>query len=199
MFHRIAVLVSVVLLACACTEVRQGVASPADSGTATAPTEDSSPPSSSEEDPGDPSSPPGTGDGGGPAQPGSEDEGDAMRVEGLRFTSDDGSTTLVVNLSSSGVPEWTVGYSEATGPGGGSVDLAGDAFLKVRLKTQTTPGGQSTSKIRVSPGPVAEAQTTGYADGYEEVLIGVRDGEQPFRAYALTDPGRIVIEVGATG
>jgi hypothetical protein len=122
-----------------------------------------------------------------------------MHVKGLRFTSDDGGTTLVVDLSSSGVPEWTAGYSEATGPNGGPVDIAGEAFLKLRLKTQSAPNGQSSSKIRVSPGPVAEAQTTGFADGYEEVLIGVRDGEQPFRAYAQTDPGRIVIEVGAAG
>jgi hypothetical protein len=194
MLHRLAVLVSVVLLACGCTEVRQGVAAPAET-TSQSPTS----PSPSEEQPDDPSSTPGSEDGGGPAQPGTEDDGSAMHVEGLRFTSDEGSTTLVVSLSSSGVPEWTVGWSEPTGPGGGSVDIAGDAFLKVRLKTQAAPGGQGTSKIRVSPGPVAEAQTTGFADGYEEVLIGVRDGEQPFRAYAQTDPGRIVIEVGAPG
>jgi hypothetical protein len=192
MLHRLAVLVSVVLLACGCTEVREGVASPAETTT-------QEPTSPSPEQPADPSSPPGTEDGGGPAQPGSEDDGSAMRVKGLRYTSDDSGTTLVVDLSSSGVPEWTVGYSEATGPGGGSVDIAGDAFLKLRLKTQTAPGGQSTSKIRVNPGPVAEAQTTGFAEGYEEVLIGVRDGEQPFRAYAQTDPGRIVIEVGTPG
>jgi hypothetical protein len=27
------------------------------------------------------------------------------------------------------------------------------------------------------------------------VLVGVRGGELPFRAFALTDPGRIVIDV----
>jgi hypothetical protein len=188
MLHRFAVLVCVVLLACGCTEVREGVAAPAE----TTPQQPTSP--SPSEQP--PEGPPGSADGGGPAQPGSEDDGGAMHVEGLRFTSDEGSTTLVVNLSSSGVPEWTVSWAEPTGPGGGTVDIAGDAFLKVRLRTQAAPDGQSSSKIRVSPGPVAEAQTTGFADGYEEVLIGVRDGQQPYRAYAETDPGRIVIEVG---
>ena len=188
MLHRIAVLVSVVLLACACTEVREGVASPA--GTST---QQPTSPSPSPSEP--PADPPGT-EGGGPAQPGTEDDGSAMRVKGLRYTSQDGATTLVVDLSSSGVPEWTAGYSEATGPDGGPVDIDGDAFLKLRLKTQAAPSGQGSSKIRVSPGPVAEALTTGFADGYEEVLIGIRHGEQPFRAYAQTDPGRIVIEVG---
>ena len=122
-----------------------------------------------------------------------------MRIKGLRSTSDDGFTRLVVDLSSNGVPEWTVGYSDATGPDGGPVDIAGDAFLRVRLETGAYPAGHSSSRIRTSPGPVAEARTTGAFAGYEEVLIGVRYGEQPIRAYALTDPGRIVIEVGAGG
>jgi hypothetical protein len=41
--------------------------------------------------------------------------------------------------------------------------------------------------------------TTGYFEGSEEVLIGVRGGEAPFRAFALTDPGRIVVDVRSAG
>ncbi|UOY01075.1 AMIN-like domain-containing (lipo)protein [Blastococcus sp. PRF04-17] len=199
MLRRCAVLLSVALLAGGCTQVRQGVAAPSPSATSPSATSPSPTSPSPTQEPDGPTEPPTTEGGGGPAQPGSEDDGSAMRVQGLRFTSDDGSTTLVVNLSSSGVPEWTVGYSDASTPSGRPVDIAGDAFLKLRLKTQSGSDGQGSSKIRVSPGPVAEARTTGVADGYEEVLIGVRDGEQPFRAYALTDPGRIVIEVGGPG
>ena len=38
-----------------------------------------------------------------------------------------------------------------------------------------------------------------FFEGTEEVLIGVRGGERPFRAFALTDPGRIVIDVPSSG
>jgi len=136
-----------------------------------------------------------TADDGGPAQEGADGTSSGLRVAGLRFNGHDGFSRLVVDLSGSGVPEWTVGYSEATGPGGGPVDIAGDAFLRVSLRTGTAPSGQSTSRVRVSPGPVVEAMTTGFFEGQEEVLIGVRGGEQPFRAFALTDPGRIVVDV----
>jgi hypothetical protein len=41
--------------------------------------------------------------------------------------------------------------------------------------------------------------TTGYFEGSEEVLIGVTGGQMPFRAFALTDPCRIVIDVRSVG
>jgi hypothetical protein len=44
-------------------------------------------------------------------------------------------------------------------------------------------------------GVLAQARTTGLFEGTAEVLAGVRGGQQPFRAFALTDPGRIVIDV----
>ncbi|HLM07397.1 MAG TPA: hypothetical protein VK402_19640 [Blastococcus sp.] len=51
------------------------------------------------------------------------------------------------------------------------------------------------NQVRVSPGPIAEARTTGFFEGTREVLIGMRGGEAPFRAFGLTDPGRIVSDV----
>jgi hypothetical protein len=62
----------------------------------------------------------------------------------------------------------------------------------------TTSGGsgnQGSSSVTAS-GPIAQVRTTGRFEGTDEVLIGLRDGKVPYRAYALTDPGRIVIEVG---
>lgn len=153
-----------------------------------------------EEPPDDGSFPADTSDDGGPAEPGAEDDPEGqMHVSGLRLASHDGYARLVVDLNTSGVPEWTVRYTEASGPGGGPVEIQGDAFLRVVLQTNADMGVQSTSRIRTSPGPIAEALTTGFFEGYEEVLIGIRGGEQPFRAFALTDPGRIVIDVRDPG
>jgi hypothetical protein len=208
MRHRsVAALVSVLFLLGACTDVVAGAASPggpASRSPSTSSGGNDPPPGTSgpsdESPPHDPSFPTGTEAVGGPEQPGSDDDAeDPMRVEGVRYTTEDGYVRLVVSLSSSGVPEWTVGYSGPTTPGGGPADIAGEAFLRLQLRTGTAPDGQSSTNISTSPGPVAQVMTTGFFEGTEEVLIGVRGGERPFRAFALTDPGRIVIDVPSTG
>jgi hypothetical protein len=185
-----AVLVSVVLLLAACSQEVRGVASPA------------SPPSSSAPAPSPPSREPGEGSGdqAGPAQPGTADDpAGSAHVTGLSFESDASSARLIVNLSGSGVPEWTAAYSDATGPDGEPVDITGDVFLRVRIRSGGLSGTQASSRLSISPGPVAEARTLGAAGGYEDVLIGVRSGEQPFTVEAQTDPGRLVVIVGAGG
>jgi hypothetical protein len=149
-----------------------------------------------EEPPPAPDFPADTSDDGGPAQAGSmPDPAGQMHVSGIRVSSKQGFTRLVIDLTSRGVPAWSARYTEASGPGGRPVDIAGDAFLRVALQTGADPDGQGQSDVRLSPGPVAEAKTTGSFEGSEEVLVGMRGGEAPFRAFALTDPGRIVIDV----
>jgi hypothetical protein len=64
---------------------------------------------------------------------------------------------------------------------------------RLRVRSADPDPGQGSSRASVSQGPIAETLTVGGADGYEEVLIGVRGGEQPFSAEARTDPGRIVV------
>ena len=207
MRHRhVAALVSVLFLLAACTDVVAGAASPGEpasrsssSGSEPTPPERDTSVPSDEQPPDDPSFPTDTDADGGPAQPGSGDAEEAMGVEGVRYTTENGYVRLVVSLSGSGVPEWTVGYSEPTTPGGGPADIAGEAFLRLQLHTGTAPDGQSTTNISTNPGPVAQVKTTGFFEGTEEVLIGVRGGERPFRAFALTDPGRIVIDVPSSG
>ena len=184
---RVAAMVSALLLLAACTdaepdaEAGSSSTSPSASSSPAAPTSGSDPTAPTDE------------------QVPDDGSREQMRVTGIRLTGQNGSSRLVVDLSGNGVPEWTVGYSEPTDPGGGPVDISGDAFLRVQLRTGTQPSGQSSSRVSASPGPVVEARTTGYFEGTEEVLIGVRGGEVPFRAYAQTDPGRIVIDVGPAG
>ena len=213
MRHRhVAALVSVLLLLAACTDVVAGTASPggpasrspspsSGESTPTPPPEPDTSVPTDEQPPDDPSFPADTEADGGPAQRGSDDGTPAaIRVDGFRYTTQNGYVRLVVDLSSDGVPEWTVGYSErATTPGGGPADIAGDAFLRLQLRTQAAPEGSSSTNISTSPGPIAQVKTTGFFEGTEEVLVGVRGSERPFRAFALTDPGRIVIDVPSAG
>jgi hypothetical protein len=132
---------------------------------------------------------------GSPAQTGAtSDAAGQMHVTTLRIGEHAGYSRLVVDLSSAGVPQWRIAYSDATGPGGGPVTISGDAYLRLSLRTQADPGVQTKSSVTGS-GLIAQARTTGFFEGYEEVLVGVRGGSLPFRAFALTDPGRIVIDV----
>lgn len=132
---------------------------------------------------------------GGPPQTGATaDATGQTHVTGLRIGEHDGYSRLVVDLSSAGVPQWEVRYSTATGPGGGPVSIQGDAYLRVVLHTFADYGIQSTSSASGS-GLIVQAKTTGFFEGSEEVLAGIKAGPQPFRAFTLTDPGRIVIDV----
>jgi hypothetical protein len=133
---------------------------------------------------------------GGPAQTGmvSTDPTGQTHVTGLRIGEHEGYSRLVVDLSSAGVPQWEVRYSTASGPGGGPVSIEGDAYLRVVLHTFAEPGVQSTSSANGS-GLIVQAKTTGFFEGSEEALAGIKAGPQPFRAFTLTDPGRIVIDV----
>ena len=207
--RRVAALVIAVplMLTAACTIQVEGHISAA-TGSTTAPRtttpegSPTSPPASptNEEAPLGTDAPAGTSDQSGSAQAGSAaDPAGKTHLSGIRVSSEQGYTRLVIELTSHGVPAWTARYTEASGPGGGPVEIEGKAFLRVALQTGSDPGAQGQNDTKLSPGPVAEAKTTGYFEGSEEVLIGMRDGEVPFRAFALTDPGRIVIDVRPAG
>jgi len=134
---------------------------------------------------------------GGPARAGaSAGPAGQMHVAGLRIGEHPGYSRLVVDLDTAGVPEWRVSYGERTGPGGGPVTVSGDAFLRLSLHTEAKPGAVSGSPSQATgSGVVEQARVTGLFEGSEEVLIGVQGSRRPFRAFALTDPGRIVIDV----
>jgi hypothetical protein len=195
------------LLSAGCTSVVGHASSATSESTSAArtTTPESSPtstpaPPTDEKAPTDTNFPAGTSDEGGPAQAGSAaDPAGAMHISGIRISSEQGYTRLVIELTSHGVPVWTARYTEASGPGGGPVEIEGKAFLRVALQTGADPGHQGQNDTRLSPGPVAEAKTTGFFEGSEEVLIGMRDGQTPFRAFALTNPGRIVIDARPAG
>jgi hypothetical protein len=195
-----ATLVTAVVVLSACSVEVRGVASPASSpgppSSTSAPAPSTAPSAAPSPAPQQPTG--GTGDQAGGAQPGTPaDPAGTVQVTGLHYESDNGSARLVVDMSGNGVPEWTVAYSRATGPNGAPVDIAGDAFLRVRVRTGGSGGARGSSRFSISPGPVAEARTLGVTDGYDEVLIGVRGGKQPFSVQALTDPGRLVLQVRA--
>ena len=197
----LAVLLTVVLTA-GCSG-NDDTSAPATSTAAGVPSSSSSPrvtvAPEQEQAPPDASFPASIADDSGPAQDGAGGNPDDMHVIGIRLTPQNGYERLVIDLNSSGVPEWTARYTEASGVGGGPVQISGDTFLRLGLFTQARRGDQQPVMIASDSGLVAEAENTGFGDGYEEVLIGLRGGQAPFRAFTLTDPGRIVIDLRPAG
>ena len=121
----------------------------------------------------------------------------SFRLTGLELTAEDGFDRLVVQLDGAGVPEWHVAYGPPENDNGAPVTMAGDAFLHLTMYvgTEAAPPVPSVS----GSGLIAEAGDVGLFEGIEDVLIGVRGGPLPFRAFTMTQPGRIVIDVRPAG
>lgn len=155
------------------------------------------PGSSGPEPPLGPSFPAGTSSASGPAQSGSSSGSSGTAGVSIQMDTHPGYGRVELVLNTPGVPAWTVAYSDKTGAGGAPVDIAGDAVLRVTLATgnpQPGQGSQGGSSVTTS-GVIAGVRTLGIVDGSQQVLIGISGGRLPFRAVALTDPGRIVIDV----
>lgn len=118
-----------------------------------------------------------------------------MRVIGLRLTAHEGFERLVVDLDSSGAPPWVARYTEPTDPDGRPIAIPGNAFLRLSLFTQADDLPASGISVDGTTGSVVEARTTGVAAGNEDVLVALRGGAAPFRAFTLTDPGRLVVDI----
>jgi hypothetical protein len=133
-------------------------------------------------------------DDGGEEQRGSTTEtSDDMLVTGIRLLPQNGYDRLIVDLNTNGVPFWTARYSEASTAAGDPVAVAGNSFLRLGLFTENSSAEPVATVL--GEGVVAEARSTGSLGGYQEVLIGVRGAPAPFRTFALTDPGRIVVDI----
>jgi hypothetical protein len=123
---------------------------------------------------------------------------DGTAVTGVRLMPQNGYDRVVVDLDTGGTPAWTARYTVEATAVGDPVPVAGEAFLRIGLYTESSSAGPVAAVLGES-GPVSEIRSTGSVGGYQEVLIGVRGAPAPFRAFALTDPGRIVIDLRPTG
>ncbi len=125
----------------------------------------------------------------------------------IRVGGHEGFDRVVFEFNGPGVPAWEVRYvAEAIGDASGlPVDVAGDAVLQVLLQPVaypmdgTTPYSGPPVIAVAGTEQVTEVVNNSIFEGYLQAFIGVDDGEQPFRAYSLTDPARIVVEVQHAG
>ena len=108
---------------------------------------------------------------------------------------------IVLEFSGTGIPGWAVGYvDEAVLDGSGeAVALGGDAILDIYASGTTWPAaGYYGGPRQLQPpngGHVHDVYVGGTFEGYTQVLVGLDGSHVPFRAFALTDPSRLVVDV----
>ena len=110
---------------------------------------------------------------------------------------------VVWEFPGAGRPTFRVRYvDEPTADGSGDpVDVRGDAYLEVVVSTVGIPAAGSSRPADASAGSlagtvIAEAKAIyGGFEGYGQSFIGVRDRERPFRAFVLSSPTRLVVDV----
>lgn len=113
----------------------------------------------------------------------------------------EGFDRIVLEFSGTGTPGWVVNYAdEAVLDGSGDVvHLAGAAVLDIYASGTTWPAPdyyRGPGRFTPERGShVSDIYVGGTFEGYTQVLVGI-DGEPvPFRAYVLTEPSRLVIDV----
>jgi hypothetical protein len=119
-------------------------------------------------------------------------------VAGIRLLPQNGYDRVVVDLDTAGTPAWTARYSTEATAAGDPVPVAGESFLRLGLYTENS-SAEPVAAVLAQAGLVAEVRSTGSLGGYQEVLVGVRGAPAPFRAFALTDPGRLVVDIRPAG
>lgn len=110
---------------------------------------------------------------------------------------------VVWEFPGDGRPTFRVRYvDEPTADGSGDrVDVRGDAYLEVIVSTVGIPADGSSRPADASAGSlagtvIAEAKAIyGGFEGYGQSFVGVRDRERPFRAFVLSSPTRLVVDV----
>ena len=132
--------------------------------------------------------------------------GGELLPTGVRVGSHEGYERVVFDFEGTGTPGWRVEYvDEAVEEGRGDViDVDGDHTLQVIATGVRYPEGEDENG-RVAQGSydtdgaglIEEVRVTGIFEGQNQAFIGL-DEKAPFRAFTLTDPARLVVDVKTT-
>ena len=131
--------------------------------------------------------------------------GNGLGLVGVRTMGHAGYDRVVFDLGGTGTPGWRVEYVDRPRADGSGepVPLEGTVFLQVFLRgfglpfdTGIEPLGDGTTRI---PGTGTEGVTEiapgGVFEGDHQAFIGLTGDRRPFRAFALTDPARLVVDI----
>ncbi len=111
---------------------------------------------------------------------------------------------VVFDFEGEGTPGYRVSYvdSAVQDGSGATIDVDGDAILQVVMTGTRYPtedevyeGGPGTYSLDASE-EVEQVRLSGTFEGTTQAFIGVDDEDTPFRAFVLSDPSRLVVDVG---
>lgn len=129
--------------------------------------------------------------------------GDAGVLTDIRLDVHPGYDRVVLEFDGSGVPGWYVRYVDfvIADPSGEALHITGAGVLEVTLVGVDYPEGDLSAYDGPSrmatddSGAVTEVLLGSTFEGQQQAFIGVDPRELPFRAYRLTGPSRVVVEV----
>jgi hypothetical protein len=139
------------------------------------------------------------------ADDGGQGSGNGLGLTGVRIGHHPGFDRVVFDLGGTGTPGWRVEYT--TRPrydgSGDPVRLKGTVYLQVFLRGMgfpddigIAPYGDSTTRL---PGTgtrgIAQIVPGGVFEGDQQAFIGLTGAKRPFRAFALANPARVVVDV----
>lgn len=137
------------------------------------------------------------------ADDGGQGEGNGLGVTGVRVGRQDGFDRVVFDLGGTGTPGWRVAYvARPVQEGSGDpVRLKGSVFLQVVLRGMGMPMdtgvpqfGDSTTRVD-GTGGIAQVAPGAVFEGEQQAFVGLTGSRRPFRAFALTNPTRLVVDV----
>ncbi|GHJ60235.1 hypothetical protein NOK12_27530 [Nocardioides sp. OK12] len=161
----------------------------------------------------DPGREPAAGDRGTPAQSSEQADGPStssaehsgpwdLVLTDVRLSRRRGGERIVLELDGTGVPGWSVAYTDVAvlDGSGETLDLRGDVVLDIYASGTVAPGAEGyRGGRRVVPagaGRVTDLHVVGTFEGHTQVLAGIAGGRVPFRVRALGDPTRLVVDLG---
>jgi hypothetical protein len=121
----------------------------------------------------------------------------------------DSAVRVVFQFAESRPPGYTIAYANEppTSCGSGKrVDVAGKAYLAVRLSPAQAHAARGSDQVatagppdrRLALGPLYQLTQTCDFEGVVQWVLGLRD-QLPYRAFTLTAPTRLVIDVFTDG
>lgn len=121
----------------------------------------------------------------------------------------DSAVRVVFQFAESGLPGYTIAYANQppTSCGSGNrVDVAGKAYLAVRLSPAQAHAARGSDQVatagppdrRPALGPLYQLTQTCDFEGVVHWVLGLRE-QLPYRAFALSAPTRLVIDVVTDG
>ena len=131
--------------------------------------------------------------------------GNGLTLTGVRVGRQEGFDRVVFDLGGTGTPGWRVEYvARPRQDGSGDpVELEGDVFLQVVLRGIGMPFDTGIDQYGDASTRVSGAGTQGIAqvapgasfEGDQQAFIGLDGSRRAFRAFALSNPTRVVVDV----